>query len=197
MKGLTLFIIIAIIIALIVLFYPRPAEGPSEVSNNSTTTTMTDQSITLQSIAFENNGNIPSKYTCDGENIIPPMSIEGVPEGAASLVLIMDDPDIPQSVKDSMGIEVFDHWVVWNIPPDTSSIEEGVEPEGVAGANSGGGTGYTGPCPPDGEHRYIFKLYALDTTLDLPQGSSKTEVEQAMGGHIISETQLIGLYARE
>jgi len=105
----------------------------------------------------------------------------------------MDDPDIPASVKASMGIEVFDHWVVFNIPV-IKIIFEGTEPDGVLGKNSAGELGYKGPCPPDKEHRYFFKVYALDSKLDLPEGSTKAEVEAAMKGHIMANAELIGRY---
>jgi len=150
----------------------------------------------LTSTAFENNQSIPSKYTCDAEDINPPLAISDVPEGAQSLVLIMDDPDIPDFVKKSRGIEVFDHWIVFNIPPNTTEITEATEPQSTGGVNSTGKTGYTGPCPPDREHRYLFKLYAIDTMLELDSGATKTDVEQAMQGHILEQTQLVGLYQR-
>jgi Raf kinase inhibitor-like YbhB/YbcL family protein len=151
----------------------------------------------LKSSIFEHNSLIPAKYTCDVENINPQLTIEGVPEGAGSLVLIMDDPDIPDSVKQVRGIDVFDHWVVFNIPPETREIAEATEPKGVAGSNGAGAVGYRGPCPPDREHRYFFKLYALDTMLDLPDGSTKADVEKAMAGHIIAQTELMGRYDRQ
>ena len=168
----------------------KRAEAPAELNGNETTM------LTLASTAFEPNGLIPSKYTCDGDNTIPPLSIGGVPENAATLVLIMDDPDIPESVKQSRGIEVFDHWVAFNIPPQTKAINEGEEPDAVLGNNGAGRKGYTGPCPPDREHRYFFKLYALDTTLTLPEGSTKAQVEAAMEGHILARAELIGRYER-
>jgi len=143
----------------------------------------------LTSRAFENGGWIPSKYTCDGENISPPLEITGVPAGAQSLALVMDDPDAP------MG--TFDHWVVWNIAPDTSRIEEGEQPEGVPGRSSFGRLDYGGPCPPSGTHTYRFKLYALDTRLDLRRGASKAELERAMEGHIIEQALLEGKYSRK
>ena len=142
----------------------------------------------IKSPAFENGGRIPAKYTCDGEDISPPLEFEDVPEDAKSLALVMDDPDAP------MG--TFDHWVVWNIPPETRSIEEGKEPEGVQGMTDFGRKGYGGPCPPRGEHRYFFKLYALDTKLDLPEGSRKSDLEKAMKGHIIAQATLMGRYSR-
>ncbi|PIN75924.1 YbhB/YbcL family Raf kinase inhibitor-like protein [Candidatus Woesearchaeota archaeon CG10_big_fil_rev_8_21_14_0_10_37_12] len=143
---------------------------------------------------FENNGKIPAKYTCNGENIIPPLQFQNIPEQAKSLVLIVDDPDIPDFVKESRGIEVFDHWVIFNIPSHVRTIEEGKVPEGIQGKNSAGNNAYTGPCPPDREHRYFFKLYALDITLNLSEGATKTEVERAMQGHILEQAELIGLY---
>ena len=134
---------------------------------------------------FDMNGKIPEKYTCDGEEVNPPIYIEGIPVDAESLVLIMDDPDAP--------VGTFDHWIVWNIEP--GNIEENSVP-GVQGKNSFGKTAYGGPCPPSGEHRYFFKLYALDTKLDLPEGSDKEAVEKAMEGHVVEMGELIGLYSR-
>lgn len=156
----------------------------------------------LTSSAFENSEEIPSKYTCDGENINPPLFISEVPEDARSLALIMDDPDIPNEVKESRGIQVFDHWVLFNIPPETETINEGSVPEGaLQGSNSAGNSQHIGPCPPPQyepkEHRYFFKLYALDVVLNLPEGSSKSEVEQAIEGHVLEETELMGKYQRK
>ncbi len=142
----------------------------------------------ITSPAFEHEGKIPSKYTCDGKDISPPLRFEDVPKGAASLALVMDDPDAP------MG--TFDHWVVWNIPPETRSVEEGREPSGVQGKTSFGRMGYGGPCPPRGVHRYFFKLYALDTVLNLPAGSRKKDLEEAMKGHVIEQAVLMGKYSR-
>lgn len=150
----------------------------------------------LSSSAFMHNGKIPSQYTCDGANINPPLTIEGVPAGAKSMVLLMDDPDIPDFVKQKYGILVWDHWIVLNMPPTTKEIAEGQTPSGVQGKNTGGKNAYGGPCPPDREHRYFFKLYALDTTLNLPVGASKAEVEKAMQGHIVAKAELVGLYKR-
>ena len=150
------------------------------------------ENMKLTSSAFQNNGSIPSKYTCDGDNINPPLKISGVPAKAKSLVLIMDDPD---AVKPAG--KVWDHWIVWNIPSDTAEIKEGEEPEGMYGKGTGGNLNYRGPCPPDAEHRYFFKLYAIDITLDLPEGSTKAEVEKEIKEHIIEKTELIGRYSRQ
>ena len=147
----------------------------------------------LSSPASQHEGTIPEKYTCDGGNINPPLIISSVPSGALSLALIMDDPDVPKDLKpDGM----WDHWIVFNIPPGLSEIKEGDEPEGTHGMGSSQNLDYFGPCPPDREHRYFFKLYALDTKLDLPEKSGKQEVESAMKGHILAETELMGRYNR-
>lgn len=143
----------------------------------------------IRSPAFENGGRIPSKYTCDGEDICPPLQFLDIPKEAASLSLIMDDPDAPGGT--------FDHWVVWNMPPNTKSIEEGEEPRGVQGTTSFGSRGYGGPCPPQGEHRYFFKLYALDSKINLPESSRKTDLEKSMKGHIIKQATLMGKYSRK
>ena len=144
------------------------------------------KSLKLTSYAFKHNEIIPSKYTCDGSDINPPLKIDGLPEDTRSLALIVDDPDAP------MGIWV--HWVVWNIPAKTN-IEENSVP-GMEGLNDFKRQSYGGPCPPDREHRYFFKLYALDVELDLPEGATKAEVEKAMEGHILAEAKLMGRYER-
>ena len=142
----------------------------------------------LTSPAFVDGGNIPSKYTCDGEDISPPLQISDVTEDTRGLTLIMDDTDAP------MG--TFIHWVVWNIPKDTKDIPEGTEPEGVQGMTNFGKTGYGGPCPPSGTHTYRFKLYALNKRLDLKERSRKKDVELAMRGCIIEDVLLTGKYKR-
>lgn len=148
----------------------------------------------LTSPAFRHNGKIPSEYTCDGEDTSPELHISDVPKNAKSLALIMDDPDVPKNLRPS-GLWV--HWIAFNIPHDTAIIEKGQEPDGTGGKNSWSRLGYGGPCPPDREHRYFFKLYALDAELDLAEGSNKKELENAMEGHIIEKTELIGLYQRK
>lgn len=151
----------------------------------------------IESTAFENNGNIPSKYTCDGDGINPELIFEDVPKEAKSLALLMDDPDIPESAKSSFGIEVWDHWVVFNMPPDTKRIEENSVPNGIVGKNTRGQNKYGPPCPPDREHRYFFKLYALDTMLALDNNATKQNVLDIMQGHILAEAQLMGRYMRK
>ena len=142
--------------------------------------------LKVTSPAFEENGDIPSKYTCDGEDVNPPLQIEGTPQNAKSVVVIIDDPDA------TMGIWV--HWVVWNIPL-IDVIEENSTP-GVEGINDFQKHTYGGPCPPSGVHRYFFKAYALDTMLDLAASSGKKDVEKAMEGHILVKGELVGRYRR-
>lgn len=144
----------------------------------------------ITSPAFESNQTIPSKYTCDGENINPPLQFKDIPGNTKSLALIVDDPDAP--------IGNFVHWVVFNIPPSITEVQENSDiTNGVYGANGTGKTGFIGACPPNGQHRYFFKLYALDTMLDLQERANKQEVESAMKGHVISSSELVGLYSRQ
>ncbi len=150
------------------------------------------ENIILKSSAFEHEGNIPSKYACDGENIIPPLQIGELPEGTKSLALVVDDPD-------ATGGGTFDHWILWNISPETKGIREGEIPSGsVGGENGFGNEEYGGPCPPKGSepHRYMFKLYAIDSELGLEPGSSKKELEKAIKGHVLGEGLLMGRYGR-
>ena len=142
------------------------------------------QQMTLSSIAFNDNGMIPAKYTCDGEGINPPLTVTGLPKDAKSMALIIDDPDSPSGT--------WDHWVLWNINP-TEKIEEDSIP-GIEGLNSWGKHDYGGPCPPSGTHSYVFKVYALDTKLAISENSGKIELEGAMQGHIMAKAELIGLY---
>ena len=144
----------------------------------------------LTSSAFSDGGIIPSVHTCEGKNSAPPLAVSGVPNGAKSLVLIMDDPDVPKTLRaDGM----YDHWVIFNIPPGAHTIDAR---SGIQGRNTNGQNQYIGPCPPDRQHRYFFKLYALDTMLDLSAGAAKKQVEWAMQGHVLAHCQLMGLYEK-
>jgi Raf kinase inhibitor-like YbhB/YbcL family protein len=143
--------------------------------------------LVVKSPAFENNQLIPVKYTCDGDDVNPPLTIDGVPEGTKSLLLIVDDPDAPSGI--------WNHWLVWNIPPETRKIEENTAP-GTEGMSTSRKHDYGGPCPPYGTHRYFFKVYALDTKLGLTANSTKKDVENAMEGHMLAEGELMGLYRR-
>jgi Raf kinase inhibitor-like YbhB/YbcL family protein len=146
--------------------------------------------MTITSPAFENGELIPSKFTCDGEDISPALVLGNVPPEAISLALIMDDPDAPG------GMWV--HWVVWNIDPKTTEIGVNKVPaEAKQGMNDFRKAPYGGPCPPSGAHRYFFKLYALDTKLDLGPGTNKTTLERAMKGHVLAHAELMGKYKRK
>lgn len=149
----------------------------------------------LKSPAFEHGGMIPAKYTCDGEDISPPLAWSDPPSETESLVLISDDPDAP------VGIWV--HWVIWNIPPAARALVENVPrteelPDGTSqGTNDFRRIGYGGPCPPSGIHRYFFKLYALDTMLRLPPSTTKSVLNKAIREHILAQAELMGRYRRQ
>ena len=157
-----------------------------------------NMTLTLKSSAFDNGGAIPSSYTCEGEDVSPPLTWAGVPETARSLVLIVDDPDAPDPKAPKM---TWVHWVLYNLAPDISALTEGITsarlPHGAAeGLNDWKRSGYGGPCPPIGRHRYFHKLYALDTILEGMDTPTKAEVEAAMKGHIIAQTELVGTYQK-
>lgn len=150
--------------------------------------------MVISSPVFEDGGLIPPKYTCDGDDISIPLDFGDVPAEAKSLALIMDDPDAPSGT--------FVHWVVYNIPPHMPGLPEAVPTEPrlldgiLQGVNSFGKIGYGGPCPPGGAHRYMFKLYALDTLMDVEAGLSKHELLSVMDGHVISGAGMMGVYER-
>src|SRR5436305_8526287 len=147
-------------------------------------------SLKVTSSAFSEGGKIPNKYTCDDSNVSPPLRIENVPASAKSLALIVDDPDAPG--------RTWTHWLVWNIDPRTTEIQEKSVPQNaVQGTSDFGSASYGGPCPPSGTHRYYFKAYALDTMLTLPSSAKKAALEKAMAGHIVAEGSLRGTYSRE
>ena len=168
----------ALIVLLFIIGCISQAEEPEKA--------LPEAELTVSSPAFEHNGNIPSKYTCEGENINPPLEIEGIPEGAVSLVVIVEDLDAPRGI--------FVHWVVFDISPVTIIAENSVP--GVGGITSFGNNFYGGPCPPSGIHRYVFTVYALDTTLALGSTATKNDVVEAMEGHILAKGELIGLYSK-
>jgi len=147
------------------------------------------QSFFISSSAFNDNGTIPSQYTCDGINISPPLTITGVPTNAKNLALVLDDVDAPHGI--------FTHWIVWNMPPSTLNFSAGENIAFPQGATSAGTIGYHGPCPPSGHiHRYYFKLYALDSLLNLDAGATKNDLENSMTGHIVAQATLLGKYSR-
>jgi Raf kinase inhibitor-like YbhB/YbcL family protein len=151
--------------------------------------------LDVKSTAFQSGGMIPSQYTCDGSNISPQLSWGKVPDGTKSITIISDDPDAP------MGTWI--HWVLFNLPPDTRKLEEGVQSYkthsngSIHGVNDFGKLGYGGPCPPSGTHRYFFKVYALDQVLLLQPGATNRDVLNAMRGHILAQGELMGKYRRQ
>lgn len=148
--------------------------------------------------AFEDGARIPERHTCDGEGISPPLNITGLPNGTATVALIVGDPDVPTP---QIGAENFTHWLLWNARPSDESVvvpEAGTPNGSIEGANDGGGEGYTGPCPPVGSppHRYVFTFFAVDTRLELEEGAERSELEAALDGHVVEETVLVGTYER-
>jgi hypothetical protein len=152
-------------------------------------------SITVSSAAFEPRQSIPSQYTCDGRDISPPLAWKGSPANTRSVILICDDPDAPA------GDWV--HWVCYDIPPSVDTLAEAMPKTdtlpcgGIQGKNDFGRIGWGGPCPPGGTHRYFFKIYCCDITLNLPPGKTKKEIEKAMKGHVIDKGELFGVYSRD
>ncbi len=149
----------------------------------------------LKSAAFESGGQIPRQYTCDGKDISPALFWSGVPEKAATLAFVMDDPDAPG--------KTWVHWVLFDLPATATGLPEGVppratlDPGGTQGINDFGNLGYGGPCPPSGTHNYVFTLYALDTKLGLKARATKEELLKAMQGHVLSQARLVGRYSRK
>lgn len=180
-------------IVLLLVFLVSCTQVTTQVNTEVTTQVDTQKTssqevinMKITSPAFKHNANMPSKYTCDGQNINPQLEISDIPKGTQSLVLIVDDPDAP------MGTWV--HWVVWNIPV-TNTIKEDSVP-GVEGLNDFRKNSYGGPCPPSGTHKYFFKIYAIDGKLNIDISAKKRDVEEAMEGHVLAKAELIGLYKR-
>ncbi len=163
---------------------PSPAASGPDISN-----LIIEKHMDLASTAFAGNESIPSDYTCDGKNVNPALLWHGAPDGTKTLALIVDDPDAPAGT--------WTHWTVWNIDPGAGSIKENSVPDSaVEGTTDFGRAGWGGPCPPSDEHRYFFRLYALDTSLSLPAGAARSELETAMAGHILGQAELMGKYQR-
>lgn len=154
--------------------------------------------LNLASPAFTNGGSIPARYTCEGTNVSPPLAWSNIPAGTRSLVLIVDDPDAPDP---KAPLRVWVHWVLYNLPPESEGLVEDVAPDELPtgtrqGLNDWKRTGYGGPCPPIGRHRYFHKLYALDVELAEPSSATKSALEQAMEGHVLGQAELMGTYER-
>lgn len=170
----------------------------SAIAINAREKEVSAMSLTLVSSAFRHNGDIPVRYTCDGDDVSPPLSWSGVPAGTRSLALILDDPDAPDPKAPRM---TWVHWLLYNIPPTATEMPEraGTKnlPQGtLEGVNDWKRAGYGGPCPPVGRHRYFHKLYALDTVLPDMNRPTKAKLEAAMRGHIVSQTEIVGTYQR-
>ena len=147
-------------------------------------------SISIASPAFQSGAEIPAKFTCNGANVNPELKISGVPNEATSLVLIVDDPDAPRGL--------FTHWIVWNLDLKTTDIAENSAPAGgIQGTNDFGKRNYGGPCPPSGTHRYFFKIFALDTKLELKPSARRAELDAAMKGHVLAQGELMGRYSHK
>jgi len=182
-------IILLSIVSLLMAAFVGCGDGDGDSTTSPTT------GLTISSTAFASGASIPVQYTCDGTNISPPLTWSGAPEGTQSFALIVDDPDAPGGT--------FVHWVLFNMPATTSSLAEGVSPGGtlptgsLEGVTDFGRQEYGGPCPPPGSsHRYYFRLYALDTALNLAAGATRAQVDQAMSGRILAQAELMGTYAR-
>jgi len=156
--------------------------SPNQTNNNT--------NMQISSPAFQAQQNIPVKYTCDGQNINPPLTFENVPSQAQGLVLIVDDPDAPAGT--------WTHWTLWNIDPEIAGLDENSVPaDAIQGKTSFGKPGWGGPCPPSGTHRYFFKLFALDSTIDLSADAQVGDLQKAMQGHVVDSTELMGFYSRK
>ncbi len=182
MRGLVFVLVLLLLVGCSTRYVP---ETPDHIETDE----VNEMALKISSPAFGNNEDIPAKYTCQGDDISPPLKFEGIPTGTKSLVLICDDPDAPGGN--------WDHWIIYNILPTVTEISENSVPEGaIEATNSWGAEEYGGPCPPSGKHRYFFKLFALDIILTLDTGSDKKDVEEAMEGHIIEKAEMIGLYQK-
>jgi len=197
-KKWLIFLLVLILIVFVAGFAFFQGNREAKETESKTKIEKKEKSMTITSPAFGNNQKIPGKYTCDGENISPPLEFSDIPKNAQSLVLIADDPDAPS--------KTWVHWIVYNIDPSTKKVEENSVPQsGIQGMTDFGEEGYGGPCPPpalqnrdeSGTHRYFFKLYALDRMLDVPEGLAKQQILEKMDGLVADEAELVGLYSRK
>ncbi len=204
MKNTSIILVVIIILLIVGAIYVfNRTETPvlntqqnTEVQDTIDNTAQVDPGFQIVSSAFKEGESIPSKYTCDGDDVSPPLTINNAPTTTKTFALIMHDPDIPKNLRAS---GTFNHWVVFNIPATTTMLEEGSK-VGVQGKGDSGKLGFMGSCPPPQyepkEHRYVFTLYAVDKALTLPSGATRAQVEAAMKDHIVGQTQLTGRYQR-
>lgn len=186
-KLLQVFLFIILILGIVFIVLPELAKFRRTI--NTDNYVITTDNMYIQIAEFSDGENIPLEYGCKGQNIVPLIAINGVPEDAKSLVLIMDDPDAP--------VGRWFHWLIWNLPIDTKVIDRDNLPvSAVIGKNSSGNNAYDGPCPPYGTHHYYFKLYALNTVLELDKNTEGLDLEKELEGHIISRAQYMGTYSR-
>lgn len=189
MKKSYLIVSLMAVSVLAIVHYVMKIESPVNNIYVSHPNNLIEKNMKITSSAFSDNQKIPSQFTCDGDNVNPPLSFSNVPEQARSLVLIIDDPDAPNGT--------WTHWTLWNISPDDPGIETNSVPiDAVEGTTSFGKPGYGGPCPPSGTHRYFFKLYALDTRVNLPSEAKVKELTDALEGHVLDQVELVGLYSK-
>lgn len=199
MKKWVIATVLCVTVCLFIYFYNFHSFSTKSNSNSVKLSNSIAHSVKYQmsitSVAFTNDALIPTVYTCDGKGINPPLTFHNVPKTAKSLVLLIEDPDVP---KNLLTTGVFDHWVIYNIDPDVSSIKQDSTPPGIQGLNSTGIDNYYPPCPPDRKHRYFINLYALNTRLNFydPTKVTRQMVMDALKGHIITTAELIGLYNR-
>ncbi len=184
------FIFLTSLLSVILLFSLISIILFSKVDNNKPAIGSKKASLmTITSPAFAHNAFMPAKYTCDGENVSPSLSFSDIPKDTKSLALIVDDPDAQS--------KTWVHWTVFNINPGTTTFPEGFIPDGnIQGMTDFGKPGYGGPCPPHGTHHYFFKLYALDINLTLGRSATKSDIEEAIKGHVLEKAELVGLYKR-
>ncbi|MEU1202101.1 YbhB/YbcL family Raf kinase inhibitor-like protein [Streptomyces sp. NPDC005813] len=176
--------------ALLVLCSAGCGGGGGGAASSSTPELRASSKIGVSSPAFADDGTIPRRYTCDGENVSPPLDLSGVPQGAAGLVVLVEDPDAPGGT--------FVHWTVWGIDPHETALAAGAVPRGaVQGRNGFGKLGYGGPCPPEGKaHHYVFSVFAADVKPTLPEGAAAGDVKRALAGHVTASGTLVGRYGR-
>jgi len=199
MRNKLLFVVGGLVVIIVSLYVGvQVVLAPIVVVDKNNNQNIMSNSFSLSSSAFVDGELIPAQYTCDGNNTPPPLIISGVPVGTKSLVLVMDDSDIPREVKEARGIEKFDHWALYNIPPETTEISN-LE-NFSAGENGIGEMSYTGPCPPANykptEHHYSFRLYALSGNLNFIKAPTLDELELAAAEMMIKKTELVGRYQR-
>lgn len=190
MKWFVIAVSIVTVAVFVLIGWFRTNRLPQQATTPATPSIQQAAAFELRSSAFPAGSMIPAAYTCDGANTLPALTISGVPKGTQSLAIVMYDPDAPGGT--------FVHWVAWNIPPDTKELTSDALPVGVMeGMNSFRAVGYRGPCPPNGTHRYIWRLYALRTILTLDKSTTRERLETAINTYVIAQTELMARYTKQ